>query len=121
VLSQLGEDLAESQAMAQLSQMGLMMVDWMDPQKTVYVPVLHIWCLHISQAGHYLPCRHSQTLRGVLPNPWIRIDTDRCSEREGIKQDQTVHLDLAIEILKSILVGTSSTFTAAVQRHAVLM
>jgi hypothetical protein len=35
VLSQLGEDLAELQAMAPLSQMGLMMVDWMDPQKTV--------------------------------------------------------------------------------------
>ncbi|WVQ85926.1 hypothetical protein IAT38_008094 [Cryptococcus sp. DSM 104549] len=61
-LSQSVEEAADDE-MPPLSQMGLMIADWLDPQKTV--------------------------------------------EREGIIADATVHLDLAREILKSLLSETS--------------
>ena len=41
LLSQLAEEIEEDQEMLPLAQMGLMMTDWLDPTKTVYVVPLH--------------------------------------------------------------------------------
>ncbi|OCF43623.1 condensin complex subunit 3 [Kwoniella heveanensis CBS 569] len=68
LLAELAED-ARDEEMPPLAQMGLMMVDWLDPYKTV--------------------------------------------EREGVAIDTTVHLDLAIEVLKAILTETSSPMRKA--------
>ncbi|KAK4686707.1 condensin complex subunit 3, partial [Tremellales sp. Uapishka_1] len=62
-LCRLGDDLEDEQDLTPLSQMGMMMIDWMDPQKAV--------------------------------------------EREGVQTDNSVHLDLAAEVLKVILEETS--------------
>lgn len=37
MLAQLHDELDDEQEMLPLGQMGLMMVDWLDPQKAVYV------------------------------------------------------------------------------------
>lgn len=39
MLATLSEDATEDEPMLPLAQMGLMMVDWQDPQKTVYVSI----------------------------------------------------------------------------------
>ncbi|WVQ95614.1 hypothetical protein IAU59_002712 [Kwoniella sp. CBS 9459] len=68
LLAELAEDVGDEE-MPPLAQMGLMMVDWLDPYKTV--------------------------------------------ERDNVAIDTLVHLDLAIEILKSILTETSSQMRKA--------
>ena len=40
LLVQLAEEMEDGQEMLPLAQMGLMMVDWLDPQKAVYVSSL---------------------------------------------------------------------------------
>ncbi len=92
MLAQLHDELDDEQEMLPLGQMGLMMVDWLDPQKAVYVSS-HI-CSFI------LGC-------SPLHELMKRFD---CSERDGVNSDQGVHLDLAMDILKSILAETSSEF-----------
>ncbi|OCF54753.1 condensin complex subunit 3 [Kwoniella mangroviensis CBS 10435] len=68
LLAQLSEE-AEDEEMPPISQMGLMMVDWLDPQKTV--------------------------------------------ERGGVKIDTAIHLDLAEQILESLLTETSKEMRKA--------
>lgn len=82
MLSQMSEE-AEDDEMLPLSQIGLMMVDWIDPFKALWVltsidEVCGDWSVH----------------RG----------------REGSTIDTSVHLDLSIEVLKLILMETSRMY-----------
>ena len=68
--------------MLPLAQMGLMMVDWLDPHKVVYVTERF----------------HDRSTGTELTH----------SERDGVTADMGVQLDLAIEVLKTILTESSS-------------
>lgn len=78
MLSQLHEEFEEEQ-MLPLAQMGLMMVDWLDPLKAV----------------------------SVQPSDLRTRLTAR--ERDGVRLETGLHLSLGVEILKMTLVETTST------------
>lgn len=79
MLSQMSEE-AEDDEMLPLSQIGLMMVDWIDPFKAM-------WVLTSIDEAHE--------------------DWHVHSGREGSTIDTSVHLDLSVEVLKLILIETS--------------
>lgn len=84
MLGQLHEEAEDEQEMLGLQVMGLMMVDWLDPQKAVYV---------LTSSKDFVA-----SSRVVV----IYVDS-RIRDRDGVKTDGDVHLDLAVEVLKGML------------------